>query len=79
MPPATTPTHLRGYLTIGRAAEVLGVSAETLRNRDRSGKLKPARHPMNGYRLYRRKDLENILRRMAPARGASGTKGSRRT
>ncbi|HEU5116307.1 MAG TPA: MerR family DNA-binding transcriptional regulator [Isosphaeraceae bacterium] len=44
------------------AARILGVSAETLRNWDRSDKLKPNRHPLNGYRLYRREDLEAILR-----------------
>ena len=32
-------------LTIGEAAEFLGVSTATLRNWDRSGKLKPRRHP----------------------------------
>jgi MerR family transcriptional regulator, copper efflux regulator len=51
------------YLTIRKAAERLGVSIETLRNWDRAGKLKPFRHPLNRYRLYRREDLEALLRR----------------
>lgn len=49
------------YLTITQAARMLGVSSETLRNWDRLGKLKALRHPFNGYRLYLRSDLKNIL------------------
>jgi len=36
-------------LTVAEAAELLGVSASTLRNWDRAGKLKASRHPVNGY------------------------------
>ena len=50
------------YRTVGEAAEYLGVSPATLRNWDRSGKLKPRRHPHNGYRIYLHADLESILR-----------------
>ncbi|MDQ9172395.1 MerR family transcriptional regulator [Oxalobacteraceae bacterium R-40] len=50
-----------GYLSIGKAAEILSVTNETLRNWDRSGKLKPVRHPVNGYRLYKRADLEALI------------------
>lgn len=39
-------------LTVAAAAKLLGVSVSTLRNWDRAGKLKPHRHPINGYRLY---------------------------
>lgn len=53
------------YLTVGEAAEVLGVFPWTLRLWDRTGKLAPHRHPPNGYRLYRREDLEGILARAA--------------
>jgi hypothetical protein len=55
----------RDYLTIGEAAALLGVSIETLRNWDRADKFKPVRHPLNGYRLYCREDLESLLRRVA--------------
>ena len=48
------------YLTIGEAAESSNVSPGTLRNWDRAGKLKPHRHPMNCYRLYRSKDIEAL-------------------
>ena len=55
------PPGLSNYLTVRRAAKLLGVSVSTLRNWDRRGKLKPVRHPLNGYRLYRLDDLENLL------------------
>jgi signal transduction histidine kinase len=48
------------YLTVGEAAEFLGVSPWTLRNWDKAGKLKPSRHPKNGYRIYRQDDLRLI-------------------
>jgi excisionase family DNA binding protein len=57
----TPASSLAEYLTVAEAASVLGVSTSTLRNWDRSGKLKARRHPINRYRLYRRSDLEAIL------------------
>ena len=56
--------RIQDYVTVARAAEMLGVSASTLRNWDRSGKLKAARNPMNGYRLYRREDIARLLARI---------------
>ena len=50
------------YRTVGEAARFLGVSPATLRNWDRTGKLKPRRHPQNGYRIYLHEDLEAVLR-----------------
>jgi PAS domain S-box-containing protein len=64
------------YLTVGEAATVLGVSPWTLRKWDRVGKLKPKRHPKNGYRIYRHEDLKAIrkadgIHRMPPADGSA--------
>jgi excisionase family DNA binding protein len=56
---------LRDYLTVAEAAEQLGVSPSTLRNWDKSGKLSALRHPVNGYRLYRRGDLTALLNKLA--------------
>ncbi|NLF09138.1 MAG: helix-turn-helix domain-containing protein [Pirellulaceae bacterium] len=56
--------NLRDYLTIREAAEFVGVSAATMRNWDRSGKVKAARHPINDYRLYRKEDLARILEKV---------------
>lgn len=65
-------SSLSEYLTVRMAAEYLGVSSSTLRNWDRAGKLKPHRHPMNGYRLYRRSELEAVLRSAAEREGDDG-------
>ena len=56
--------NLRDFLTVGEAAEFLGVSAATLRNWDRAGKVRAARHPVNGYRLYRKQDLGRLLEKV---------------
>ena len=53
-------------LTVREAAELLGVSSSTVRNWDRSGKLKAIRHPVNNYRLYNRCELECLLSRVVP-------------
>ncbi|MCG6551775.1 MAG: MerR family DNA-binding transcriptional regulator [Candidatus Magnetominusculus sp. LBB02] len=53
--------NLKDYLTISKAAAMIGVSQSTLRNWDKAGKLLPYRHPVNGYRLYSRQELEVIL------------------
>jgi excisionase family DNA binding protein len=56
---------LSDYLTVSAAAKLLGVTATTLRNWDRAGKLKPARHPLNGYRLYCEEELKSLLRQIS--------------
>lgn len=48
-------------LTIKQAANMLGVTPLTLRNWDKNGKLKPLRHPLNNYRVYKRADIEALL------------------
>ena len=52
---------LNDYLSVGEAAEYLGVSKDTLRRWDRSVKLTARRHPVTGYRLYLKKDLDPVL------------------
>lgn len=54
-------TNLKQYVHIKEAATLLGVSPMTLRNWDQRGKLLSIRNPMNGYRLYKRSDLEKLL------------------
>ena len=66
--------RFEAYMTVGEAGEFLGVSASTLRNWDRQGKLKAFRHPLNGYRLYHKKDLKALLSKLAlEARGKRGS------
>jgi len=52
---------LKNYLTVRKAAQLLGVCISALRNWDRRGNLMGVRHPLNGYRLYRSDDLEKLL------------------
>lgn len=51
-----------GYLRIKDAAEYLGVSPNTLRNWGRDGKITEHRHAVNNYRLYKKTDLDRLLR-----------------
>ncbi len=59
---------LDDYLRIKEAAEYLGVSPNTLRNWGQNGKIAEHRHPVNNYRLYKKVDLERLLRSAAKAR-----------
>ena len=56
--------NLQKYLRIKQAAEFLGVSESTLRNWDRGGKIVAYRHPINRYRLYKKADLEGLLKQI---------------
>ena len=56
--------RISDFMTVAQAAEFLGVSPSTLRNWDKVGKVKAARHPVNGYRLYRRENLQQLLARV---------------
>jgi excisionase family DNA binding protein len=59
--------NLGEYLTVKEAAAFLGVTTKTLRNWDSAGKLRPHRHPLNGYRLYRLETLQALLAKAARA------------
>lgn len=50
------------YLKINAAAAYLGVSPSTLRNWEKQGRLATYRNPINSYRLYKKQDLENLLK-----------------
>ncbi len=51
--------------TIGQVARAAGVSVRTLHHYDSIGLLAPARRSRNGYRHYRRSDLERLQRILA--------------
>ena len=55
---------LRDYLRIAEAAEYLGVSPNTLRNWENAGKLVAYRHPLNKYRLFKKAELDALLRKV---------------
>ena len=52
---------LSEYVMTAEAAEILGVSQNTLRAWAASGKVPVSRNPANGYRLFRRSDLQRLL------------------
>ena len=57
-------TNLQNYLRIKQAAEFIGVSESTLRNWERGGKITTYRHPISRYRLYKKADLEALLKKI---------------
>ena len=60
--------NLRDFLRISEAAEYLGVSPNTLRNWENAGKIASHRHPVNGYRLFKKEDLDELLKQLQEAR-----------
>ena len=56
------------FLMVHDAAEILGVAQNTVRAWGAAGKIPEYRHPANGYRLYRREELEHLLRRIEASR-----------
>ncbi len=72
--PVTTRTQEQpgppDVITIGEAAQILGVSEMTLRRWDKAGKFSPHRHPVNGYRVYRRGDVLKLRKRIETGRAA---------
>ena len=56
--------NLRDFLRISEAAEYLGVSPNTLRNWERAGKIVAHRHPVNRYRLFKKEELDTLLRQL---------------
>ena len=57
------------FVTIKEAARFLHVSPNTLRNWHRDGKIPVYRNPISNYRLFKKADLEELLRQIE----ASGT------
>ena len=66
--------NMNNFLSVSEAASFLGVSASTIRNWDRTGKLKAVRHPMNNYRLYDRRQLQDLLDRIGYDKSSSETR-----
>ena len=52
-------------LRLDQTATFLGVSQATLQNWDREGKIAAHRNPTSGYRLFKRTDPEELLKRIA--------------
>lgn len=50
------------YLRVKEAAKLLGVCPNTVRAWGGEGKIPEYRHPINRFRLYKRAELESVLR-----------------
>lgn len=67
MPNKPEPADL---LTVQQAAQLLGVSVPTMRRWDDTGKFVARRHPINGYRMYRKADVLRLRKRILEGRAA---------
>ncbi|TWT80497.1 polar chromosome segregation protein [Planctomycetes bacterium CA13] len=68
-------TKLSDYALTSEAAEILGVSQNTIRTWAKDGKIPVHRNPANGYRLFKRSDLDKFLKSIE--RSASKPKRSK--
>lgn len=57
--------EMKDYIHIEEAAKMLNVTKMTLRRWDNAGKLKAYRHPINNWRLYKRQDIEILMKGIA--------------
>ena len=54
-------TRLSEYVKVAEAAEILGVSHGTVRAWAEAGKIPMHKNPANGYRLFKRAELDKFL------------------
>lgn len=54
--------QIGSFVRIKQAAELLGVTPQTVRNWVASGRILAVRHPVNGYRLFDTEHLQQVLR-----------------
>lgn len=52
------------FISVAEAAQLIGVSSQTLRNWEKRGELVPYRNPINKYRLYELEQIEDFLNQM---------------
>lgn len=57
-------TKLTDYVLTAEAAEILGVAQNTIRKWAAAGMIPLHRNPANGYRLFKRADLEKFLKKV---------------
>ena len=60
---------IKELMNISEAAKYMNVSVSTIRRWDDLNKLKSIRHPINNYRMYRVKDLDEILDQLQEKNG----------
>lgn len=52
------------FVKVRQASEILGVAPNTVRAWGAAGKIPEYRHPANGYRMYKRTDLDRVIREL---------------
>jgi len=52
-----------GFVSVKEAAAILDVAPNTIRAWGANGKITEYRHPANNYRLYKRHELEQVLKK----------------
>ena len=67
---------LSDFLTVGEAAEHLGVSRDSLRRWDRAGTLRARRHPITRFRLYLKSDLDDFINGLLDQKPVDGQPGN---
>ena len=67
-----------GYATVTEAARALGVAKNTIRSWGAEGRIPEYRHPVNNYRLYKRTDLERLIRKLEQSANTGATKPSKK-
>ncbi len=69
-PRTPIPLHGPDVLTISEAAQALGISEVTLRRWEAAGKVPCHRHPVTGWRLFKRGDVLRLRKLIEDGRGA---------
>ena len=68
---------LTEYLKTADAADYLGIAQNTLRKWAERGEIPMRRNPANGYRLFKRSDLDKFLKKVAKPIIATASKKAR--
>jgi len=63
---------MREYITIKEAADLLGITPQTLRAWEGKGELVPFRNPINNYRVYKISQIEEFIEGMRNERLKKG-------
>jgi len=58
------PSLRTEFVLVKKAAELLGVCPNTIRAWGAEGKITEHRHPINGYRMYKREDIDRLLEQL---------------
>lgn len=70
--------NAQGFISIGEAAKMLGLSTVTLRRMDKAGTIPPAhRAPRTGTRLWLEDEVESIREALRPLRSQESDNRSR--